>query len=420
MTAVSLLLFLVYNLHKFHSLLLNSDSEVNKDKKYMRTTFVAASLFFSALLLVKSVAAVEIDLGAASKYNAFIQNNFTVSGSDTQGRVAVGGDLVINGGNDVGTKIQAFDMGAGPSLVVGGNVVKSGQGSFNVYEAGPHQSPHAGEVVYAGKVLNNGTEVTSGVVGQIEAQLSKVNTAQLPVDFDNAFAHLNQLSNNLQATTSSGTTSSGNDWQGNPSGPLTFTPTTTPSDNVYVFDVTQEQINQGVTWDVIGVNDDATIVFNITNDNKVKGNKWWTGADQCQAGQTGCMQLNGQQVSVNGNRLDPVNVDSLAGRPAHQVLYNFVGATQVVLNGSTYGSVLAPSADIKALTGHVVGQVIGKSWDGNMQINYNPLPPTGSPTTPVPTPSTIWLFFLAVALTFVNRRALLTKRITVMKPPVFV
>ncbi len=368
----------------------------------MRNTLLTICSFISVLLLVSPVAAIEIDLGAASKYNAFIQDDFSVSGSDTQGRVAVGGDFIINGGNDVGSKIQAFDMGAGPSLVVGGNVVKSGQGSFNVYEAGPHQSPHAGELVYAGKVLNNGTEVTSGVAGQIEAQLSKVNTVQLPVDFDDAFAHLNQLSNNLQATTASGVTSSGTDWQGNPSGPLTFTPTTTPSDNVYVFNVTQEQINQGVTWDVVGVNNDATIVFNITNDNKVQGSKWQSGIDHCQAGQTGCMQLNGQQVSVNGNRLDPVNVDSLAGRPAHHVLFNFVGATQVVLNGSTYGSVLAPSADIKALSGHVVGQVIGKSWDGNMQINYNPLPPMGTPS--IPTPATLWLFILAAAFIHFQRK----------------
>jgi len=377
----------------------------------MCRAFVLASLVISAVFLAKPVAAVKIDLGAASKYNAFIQTDFSVSGSDTQGRVAVGGDFVINGGNDVGTKIQAFGMGTGPSLVVGGNVVKNGQGSFNVYEDGPHQSPHAGELVYAGKVLNNGTEVTSSVSGQIEAQLSKVNKAQLPVDFEDAFAHLNQLSNNLQASIASGTTTSGVDWQGNPTGPLTFTPTTTPSDNVYVFDVTQQQINQGVTWNVVGVNDDATIVFNVTNDKQVKGNKWWTGTDQCQAGQAGCMQLNGQQVSVNGNRLDPVNVDSLHGRPAHQVLYNFVGATQVVLNGSTYGSVLAPSADIKALTGHVVGQVIGKSWDGNMQINYNPFAPVGSGTTPVPTPASFWLFLLAITLVYVNRKSLIAKPI---------
>ena len=129
------------------------------------------------------------------------------------------------------------------------------------------------------------------------------------------------------------------------------------------------------------------------------------------------MQLNGQQVSVNGNRLDPVNVDSLDGRPAHQVLYNFVGATQVVLNGSTYGSVLAPSADIKALTGHIVGQVIGKSWDGNMQINYNPLPPMGTPS--IPTPATIWLFLLAAAFIYFQRKVQLTKPIKLVHDAAF-
>ena len=46
-------------------------------------------------------------------------------------------------------------------------------------------------------------------------------------DFDDAFAHLNKLSNDLAAATVSGTTTS--QWSA-----LTFTPTSTPSDNVYV------------------------------------------------------------------------------------------------------------------------------------------------------------------------------------------
>ena len=379
----------------------------------MRNLFLSASVIISAALVSTSVSAVEIDLGAASKYNAFIKNDFTVSGADTQGRIAVGGNFTVDGGYDIGKKIDGFGMGAGPSLVVGGNVVKTGQGSLSIYEAGPHQSPHAGEVVYAGTAYNNNTEITSGGSGSFEAQLIKVTKSQLPVDFDNAFAHLNTLSNNLAATTAHGTTNHADDWKGKPNGPLTFTPTTTNSDNVYVFDVTQEQVNAGTTWSVTGVSDDATIVFNITNENNVQGKKWGSNSDFCQTGQTGCVQLNGQIVSVNGNTLSPVNEQSLTGRPDHQILYNFVGATQVVLNGSTYGSVLAPAADIKALTGHLVGQVIGKSWSvkHNVQINYNPFTSVGTGPVAVPTPTSIWLFFLALTLVYVNRKVLLAKHI---------
>jgi len=322
----------------------------------MRTTFLSVSALIMAVLVSIPTFAVQIDLGSASKYNAFIKDDFTVAGSDTQGRIAVGGDFIIGGGNDVGYKIESFGMGSGPSLIVGGNVIKNGNGSFNVYEAGPHQSPHAGELVYAGKVINNGTEITSAVNGEVEAQLIKVNKAELPVDFDNAFAYLNQLSDDLKTSTAVGTSEA--KWS-----TLTFTPTTTPSDNVYVFNVTQEQINASTGWNVDGVSDEATVVFNINNNNAIAGKQNWGGdKDTCAQGQVGCVQFSQTNISINGKLLSS-NYNEHNYNPdfKQQVLFNFAGASKVNLASDMYGSVLAPSADIKANPSVIYGQVIGNS-----------------------------------------------------------
>ncbi len=355
-------------------------------------------IILASVLFALPTFAIEVDLGAASNYNAFIKKNFKVNSSDTQGRIAVGGNFVVNGGYDVGYRIDEFGMGAGPSLVVGGNVVKKGQGHFNVYEAGVHNSPHSGDVVHAGEVKGNSK--------RMEANFINVAKSELPVNFNDAFAHLNKLSKDLMATTAHGVGVK-EDW------PLVFKPTSTPEDNVYVFNVTQEQINSTNEWNVEGVSKDATVVFNITNPNKVAGINNIAGGN-CKAGAKSCVQLSQTNIKINGEKLsDHYSKGFLDNTFKQQVLFNFAGATQVNLATDLYASVLAPKADIKANPSVIWGQVIGKSWQGNMQMNYNPFTPVGGSdgTTPVPTPATLWIFALALALVYVNRKRLLKKNI---------
>jgi len=368
------------------------------------------TLFVSAIFTTQA-SAVAIDLGDASQYSVFTKNDFKVTSSDTEARIAVGGDFIVAGQYDVGAEMNYMGLGGGPRLVVGGNIVKTTSASFNVHGDGlTPAGTYSGEIVYAGKVLNNGIEITSAVSGNVEGTLTKVSKANLPVDFDNAFAHLNKLSTDLMAATVHGETVK-KDW------PLVFKPTTTPSDNVYVFNVTQEQINSTTGWSVEGVSDDATIVFNISNENNIAGKNNNSGGE-CVDGQVGCIQLSGVQLSINGvaassNFLGkghgPGNSKGawLNNTMTNNVLFNFGDATQVNLATDMYGSVLAPNADIKANPSVIWGQVIGKSWEGNMQVNYNPFTSVGvNPTdpTPVPTPATIWLFVLAFALLYVNRK----------------
>ncbi|MCP4987817.1 MAG: choice-of-anchor A family protein [Colwellia sp.] len=361
------------------------------------------TLFISTLFAVQA-SAIAIDLGQASKYNAFLKNDFTTQTADTQGRIAVGGDFNVNGNHDIGFRIDDYGMGDGPSLVVGGNVNKSGGASFNVYGNAP--APASGDLVYAGQVINNGQVITSRVGGQIEANFVKVDKNSLPVDFDSAFAHLNKLSTDLMAATVHGVGIKDNQRDGSP---LVFTPTTTPGDNVYVFNVSQEEINANSSIFVEGVSSDATIVFNITNENNVAGKGNWKNYE-CAEGQKNCAELSQIAVSINGELVsDHLNKKDLDNRLDNQVLFNFGNATNVNIAASVYGSILAPNADIKGVSGHVYGQIIGKSWESDMQINYNPFTAVGSTPvepTPVPTPTTVWIFALAFALLYVNRNSI--------------
>ncbi|GGD51436.1 choice-of-anchor A family protein [Lacimicrobium alkaliphilum] len=355
----------------------------------MNAKKVIAALLLCAALPVMGGA---IDFGQAGDYNAFIKDDFSVTSSDVQGRIAVGGNMTVAGGYDVGYRINQFGMGQGPTLVVGGDVVKSGPGFLNVYEAGEHQSPHSGELVYAGTV--------SG--GPIEANLTQVNPNALPVDFDSAFSQLTQLSNELAARTATG---SGVRDIMRAGAPLVFTPDTTPDDNVYVFNVTQEQINANIDWFVEGVSEDATVIFNLSNPNAIAGKNNWAGGE-CAAGEVGCVQLSQTNISVNGQLLSEyVNKDNTDNRLPSQVLFNFAGASQVNLATDLYASVLAPQAAIHANPAQIYGQVIGKSWQGNMQINYDPFTPVGSnPPPQVSEPQGIAVFLLSLVALLAVRR----------------
>jgi choice-of-anchor A domain-containing protein len=336
----------------------------------MRTLAVIATLLLSFQALADS-----INLGQAGKYGAFVKNNYSVTSSDVEGRVAVGGDLNIDGGYDIGTQIIDFGMGDGPSLVVGGNINKTGGGFLNVYQSA-FTSPNVGGDIVLGGTLNGGP-TTSGTVTE--------NSTDLPVDFANAFSHLENLSQELSQRTDASTVTD-NGWN------LEFTvdPSVVPEDGVYVFNVTQDIFTTDWYVNTDGMADDATIVFNVSNNSD-------SVVDFSQANiylTTGANPTDSSDPLSGYYNKGAANVDTPL-----QVLYNFYGASQLNLNSDLYGSILAPTADIKANSSVIYGQVIGQSWEGNMQINYNPFEPVGGgDTTPVPEPSTFVIFALALAL----------------------
>jgi len=336
--------------------------------------------FLASLLVATQVVADSIDFGQAGKYNAFIKKDYSVTSSDVQGRVAVGGNFNVAGGYEVGNKITDFNMGSGPALVVGGDINKTGGGFFNVYETATLPTPVMGDVVLGGTI--NG-----GPVGYENAY---ENAANLPVNFDSAFQHLENLSKQLAERTETTSVVAQNSQ-------LIFNvdPNEIPADGVYVFNVTEQMFtNQwgGRRTDWIIDTDNmvagATVVFNVTNEN----------------GQTVTLPQANVFLGDTSNPLSSHFDKDLATNTAPiQVLYNFYGASQLNLNSDLYGSVLAPTADIKSNQSVIWGQVMGQSWEGNMQINYNPFTPVGSTPTPVPETGTIWLFLLAVSLLMMRK-----------------
>lgn len=336
----------------------------------------------SALVLSTNVLADSIDLGQASSYNAFVKENYTVQSSDVEGRVAVGGHLNINGGYDIGTHILDYGMGSGPSLVVGGNINKTGVGNFNVYQSSTTVPRVMGDIVLGG-TLNGGPNDT-GVVTE--------NSNNLPVDFNSAFAHLENLSSNLANRTAYGQVQD-HGWA------LEFTldPQVVPTDGVYVFNITQDMFTTDWYINTDGMAADATFVFNISNPN----------SSTVDFSQANIFLSNSTNPHDSSNPLSGYfDGKGHVANPPLQVLYNFSGASQLNLNSNLYGSVLAPEADIVANSSVIWGQVIGKSWEGNMQINYNPFEPINGGTTPVPEAPMLLLFALAIAI-MATRKVLL-------------
>ncbi|WDE01942.1 choice-of-anchor A family protein [Thalassomonas actiniarum] len=333
----------------------------------------------AGLLISGQTLAGPIDFGQASQYNAFIKEDYSVTSSDVEGRVAVGGNLTVNGGYDIGTQIIDYDMGDGPSLVVGGDINKTGTGSLNVYQSATLPNPVLGDVVLGGTFTGGPSSI-----GSITE-----NSSNLPVDFSGAFAELEALSHQLAQESDIAVIDHG--WA------LEFAldPNLVFEDEVYVFNVSQDMFATDWYVNTDGMGEDATVVFNIANDN----------------GSTVDFSQANVFLTDSSNPFD--SSDPLSGyfnkgtannEPPLQLLYNFDDVDLLNLNSDLYGSVLAPTADIKANESTIYGQVIGKSWQGNMQINYNPFKPVPPDTTPVPEPEGLLLFALGLALVFARKQ----------------
>jgi len=351
------------------------------------------------LIFCQTAAAAQIHLGQAADYNAFIQNNFQVSSSDTQGRIAVGGNFIVkphqyshdktNAGYSIGDMVHAPGT---PSLVVGGNIElqASGSGGLQIHNTGIDH----GTAVYAGQLIN-GQKIGSGTA-------SRVSKSELPVDFDAAFKHLNALSDQLAAMTAAATPTPG-DYAS-----LTFRPAVPSADKVYIFELTQEMLDSSYGINIEGVESDALVVFNVTNTTGY-AMKNYSNNGFCKAGDAACAVLKLETVKFNGvNTAGDTSKDRNAAPLAKQVLFNFNGLSNVKLASNVFGTVLAPKAAIHAPSAPVWGQVIASSWVGNAQINVGPLTPRDGSTPSVSAPPALGLVVLALlALAGLRRKRIL-------------
>jgi choice-of-anchor A domain-containing protein/uncharacterized repeat protein (TIGR01451 family) len=118
-----------------------------------------------------------VDLAPVTNFNTFVLGDHRILNNDVYGRMAIGGDALLN------TPVQAGSISIGnglsknanrDDLIVRGDIVSPGTAQVN-----------SGSVVYAGTL--------TGSVGTPSGTVTRVAAADLPFDFDDVFVRLRAL-----------------------------------------------------------------------------------------------------------------------------------------------------------------------------------------------------------------------------------
>jgi choice-of-anchor A domain-containing protein len=283
----------------------------------------------------------------AGKFNTFVFDNFQGS-SDTQGRLAVGGNAKLKNGYSVGDRLK--NSFTGDSLVVGGNL-KYGTGR-----------------VYYGNISVGGKARVDQSVAHGMAPGATITDRQgkgnLSVDFSAEQQRLSSLSGELSGLKSTGAASML--WNG-------MNMLGDGSSDLQVIDVDGSLLSQATYWNTLkSIPDDATILLNIS----------------------------GKNVSLHGDQ-------SVFSQMSSRVLFNFFEARTLKISGiSVEGSILAPFADIVFAEGVIQGNLIANSMKGSLQQNLNPFAGySGGGSAATPEPGTLLLLGSGLAgLVYRTRR----------------
>ncbi|MCB2182118.1 MAG: choice-of-anchor A family protein [Desulfobulbaceae bacterium] len=202
----------------------------------MKEKIKKGAWFFTAVLAAMiaapfQVQATSISLGTAGDFNTFIFENFS-GNSDTEGRLAVGGDAYLDG-YSVGLKI---DPPGGPALVVGGNLTLT-----------------------SGHILNGDTHVggTANMPGYDAVDNGELYVgSQLPINFAAEATYLTNLSSSLSQETANGTNEL--KWGSN-----LFLNGDGESD-LQIFNVLGSDLLSATVFRINDIPEDATILLNIS------------------------------------------------------------------------------------------------------------------------------------------------------------
>lgn len=237
-------------------------------------------------------------------WNAIAKGNWEATGADTEGRLAVGGNLIVGGSYAIGagnSKNQLSQSnGTRDDLIVGGNFTNNG-GNWQVFN---------GNAVYGGSI--SGTPPSFGGTGN--QLISDPNTDPDRFDFDGAFNTFESISQSLASLSQNGSV------YDNGYGTVTLTGND-PALNV--FEINSSMID---TWGisiVINVPPTSTVIINIPDNT---------------------FTLDGGDFGTDIRE---------------RVILNFYNATEVnVSSFAVLGSVLAPFADFNGNGGNVNGHMI--------------------------------------------------------------
>jgi len=284
-------------------------------------------------------------LGPADDYNVFLFGNMISSGSDTEGKVAAGGNINLQN-YSVGLKAALSDY----SLVSGGKVEFY---SGTISNGGIYSG---GDVKFY-----NGTALDGGIYAQGDTELLNV-TYQgdivgeplSPVDFDSAYNQLSATSQTLAALQDTGTTTV-KSW-----GAVYFE----GDDSFNVFSISAADLSGSVGF-YFDFADDAVAVVNISGPYNDFSN-------------FGFLDFNGTGYST---------MDVAKGQ---NILFNFYETTTLDINNiGVMGSILAPDAMVYGKAAVVNGTLVAKSLISSVQFNDNPF---NGGAAPVPEPATVMLF----------------------------
>ncbi len=260
---------------------------------------------------------IKTDLNSVNVYVITDLNNPSLTVSDCEGNMYVGGNFYSATGYSIGGKnLVAGDPCAQYSLVVGGNV--------------------------SGAMVNNGKAVATGTIANSQdpqcGGVYRVAASQLPVDFATLSTEFQNLSTALaQLPTTAGVTVTRD------AGGALVLKGTDPVQNVFNIDGSQ------LGTLTIDVPLTSVVVVNVTG-TAIS----WPG---------GSMTLPGDRGGVNGD----YNFSS-------NVIWNFPQATTFYMNGLAIdGTILAPWATFDASgAGHVAGQVIVYAMSTGLSIEFHP------------------------------------------------
>ena len=288
----------------------------------------------------------------AMDFNVFVRNNVSFKNNETEGAVALGGDLSIDGSYQVSTNSKgSFKVGNVPvTLVVGGKVNYNSGNSLQVNQNGYVKIGNANgaKVWYQDQnganspirvTKDNNYNSSPRLHLQANAQQLGVSASNNPIfqsnviDFDAAFAQfeasalsMSQLANNANLT--------------NPNGQ--------PIGNTNLPNQVKINLQDGLNvLNVTGADLNKVSVFTFNN----------------QPSQSKILIVN-----VNNPGTFNWNVYNTGGIGEHvspYILYNFYNSSTVKIqgNGSIIGTVFAPFAFInKTSHNNISGQVIGKSF----------------------------------------------------------
>jgi choice-of-anchor A domain-containing protein len=350
---------------------------------------LAATLPVVAFSVGYATQAGAVSLGPAAEYNVFVLGDYNQTGTDTEGKLAVGGDASFTDGFAVGMLLRG--EGNGEVMVVGGDTTLS---NGKVYG----DATFGGNQAIASNVGFEVLDTNNQVIRQGNITQGK------PIDFAAAGQHLRTLSTSLhaQAQVVSTTKEVREEWGnrfttiiGNNTKTLfeqygtSLLTTMEGSDSkLNIFNISADELANTKYFNILAP-EDSTVLINVTGE---------------------VASMSGFGFFFNGEDCNNSNVHMGCRGKAQNVLFNFSEAKSLDLNSiSIMGSVLAPNADVKFNNGHINGNLIAGSLSGNGQSNLHLFkgdhPESPEPDTEsVPEPGTVAGIVLSLAAFGASRR----------------